>query len=47
MWPLRIMDMWSCGMGMWMLHNGYIGETQEDLSIGPSNGDPKKAEKGT
>lgn len=25
------MDMWSCGMGMWMLHNGYVRESQEDL----------------
>jgi hypothetical protein len=46
MWPLHIMDMWICGMGMWMLHNGYVGETQEDLSIVPCKGDGKKAEKG-
>jgi hypothetical protein len=35
--------MWICGMGMWMLHNGYVGETQEDLSIVPSSkGDQKR-----
>ncbi len=43
MWPSRIMYMWICRMGMWMLHNGYVGDTQEDLSIVPSSkGDQKR-----